>query len=123
MQLLVSTITTVPPSSPLVMMISSLLDSYLTASLSRFGYGHLGLKVLVCSISFLQFQQKCQWCSTFVFISLNKLFFIVSIFINLLMESLERAFSFTSLTKLLKSLSSSFLLYTSSVGMKLKFFF
>ena len=46
--------TTAPNLSALVMMISSLLDSSLVASLSlllKFGYGCLGLKVLGHSIS------------------------------------------------------------------------
>ena len=55
MYLFVSTMTAAPPLSALVMMISSLLNSSLTASLSalsRFGYGCLGLKILIDSISF-----------------------------------------------------------------------
>ena len=46
--------------------------------------------------------------------------FIVNIF---LIDSLKRAFSFISLQKFCKTLSSSFLFYTFGLGMKFKFLF
>ena len=58
------------------------------------------------------------WCPTFVFVCFEQSIFFVSIFI----ESLEWAFSFTSLKKLFMSLSSSFLLHTFGVGIKFNCF-
>ena len=119
--------TTAPPLSWLKRMISSLLNRSLIASfslLSRFVYGHLGLKGLVLLISFLKLQQLCQRYDDFCLVpNLFLIFFGVQVFlftsnilfsssVSLLIESLKCVFSFISLNKLFKSLSNSFLLFT-----------
>ena len=86
--------TTVPPLSAFVMMISYLLDSSLIASpslLPAFGCGCLGLKVLVHSISFFTACYKCVngmmifvvWSLTFVFVCFKHFIFIVILFFRL----------------------------------------